>query len=252
MLNKLGFAKRFLLLVTPLVTGSAFAVGIATSPTLAASLASSEGSLRLEVVNQYPQEFESSSVANAFASAESGTATASVENNGTSIIDTDEPSVYSSFDSFSTTSGEANNYFGLAQGQFQAIGNFVVEANKNFFLNFEAYLDLETSIDEPQFETASASENTTFVLADTNSQQIYEYFDLYGNLTTQGDDDYLDYQKSENVTISYDSSETSFGGTQEFALAFVQGSLQRFFNEVTHLTLFTTTTNEASVRGCSI
>ncbi len=43
MVNKLRFAKRFLLLLTPIVTGSALAelvVGIAASPSLAATLAS--------------------------------------------------------------------------------------------------------------------------------------------------------------------------------------------------------------------
>ena len=51
MVNQLGFAKRFLLLVTPIATSSALAplaLSIAASPSLAATLASSEARFEID------------------------------------------------------------------------------------------------------------------------------------------------------------------------------------------------------------
>lgn len=237
---KLELAKDFRWFLTPLVTGSIFVA----SPSLAATLASSGGELTLYNINQIPQEVTSLTGTNTFATAELGLTTALADAQASFIVNA---STAASSNSDSTTFGEGLIYQGIADSFSQVIGNFFIEANQFFTLDFAASLNLEASIDTLQSESASAMGSLSFLLIDSTTQAIYDSFSILSNLTAQGDDDYLEYQTNGNITLTSNSTATSFGGTQEFANASVEGSLQQFFTSPTNVTLLAVTTNQASV-----
>jgi hypothetical protein len=237
---KLELAKDFRWFLTPLVTGSIFVA----SPSLAATLASSGGELTLYNINQIPQEVTSLTGTNTFATAELGLTTALADAQASFIVNA---STAASSNSDSTTFGEGLIYQGIADSFSQVIGNFFIEANQFFTLDFAASLNLEASIDTLQSESASAMGSLSFLLIDSTTQAIYNSFSILSNLTAQGDDDYLKYQTNGNITLTSNSTATSFGGTQEFANASVEGSLQEFFTSPTNVTLLAVTTNQASV-----
>jgi hypothetical protein len=237
---KLELAKDFWWFLTPLVTGSIFVA----SPSLAATLASSGGELTLRNINQIPQDIATLTNTNTFATAEIGSTTALAGAQAEFIVDA---SASASLNSGSLTSGDGIIYQGLADSISQVFGNFSVGANQYFTLDFTASLGLEASTDTLQSESASATGNLSFLLIDSTTQAIYESFSLLSYLDSQGDNDYLEYQASENITLTNNSSQTSFGGTQEFANASVEGSLQHLFTSSTNLTLVAVTTNQASV-----
>ncbi|NEQ26673.1 MAG: hypothetical protein F6K28_48130, partial [Microcoleus sp. SIO2G3] len=156
-------------------------------------------------------------------------------------------STSASLNSDSTTFGDGVSYQGIADSISQVFGNFFVEANQLFTLDFIASLNLETSSDTLQSESASAISDLSLFLIDSNTQSIYESFSLFSYLNSQGDNDYFDYQASQNITFALDSSGTSFGGTEEVINASVEGSLGHLFTSSTNLTLLAVTRNQASV-----
>ena len=237
---KLELVKDFQWFLTPLVTSSIFVA----SPSLAATLASSGGELNLYNFNQTPQSIETLTGTNTFATAEFGSTTAEADTQAIFIVNA---STSASLNSDTTTFGDGFIYQGIADSVSQVLGNFFVEANQYFTFDFAASLSLEASIDTPKTESASAIGNLSFLLLDSTTQAVYDSFSLLSNLTSQGDDDDLDYQTSGNIIITSELTETSFGGTQEFANASVQGSLQHLFTSPTNLTLVAVTTNQANV-----
>ena len=237
---KLELVKDFQWFLTPLVTSSIFVA----SPSLAATLASSVGELSLYNINQIPQDVATLTDTNTFATAEIGSTTALAQAQAEFIVGA---STSASLNSDSTSFGEGAIYKGIADSISQVFVNFSVEANQFFTLDFTASLNLESSIDTLQSESASAIGNLSLFLIDSTTQSIYESFSLFSYLDSQGDNDYLDYQASQNITFTIDSSGTSFGGTHEVINASVEGSLERLFTSSTNLTLLAVTTNQASV-----
>ena len=254
MVNKLGFAKRFLLLVTPLVTSSAiaqFAVGIAASPSLAATLASSEASFNIDNFSHNPLDVFTLADTDTSTITTSAQVTAEADAFATFINNPSE-SPYASNSSFSRANGEGSNYYlGQAQSLAGVIGyNFLVGDGETFSFDFDGFLRLETSIDNLKSESANAAGELSFNLydsTDSNNMMFLDSFTISSNLTTPGDGDFLDSQVSNNITLTSDSEPTSFGGTQESASALVEGQFSRYFANSTDLTLIEVKTNEASV-----
>lgn len=253
MVNQLRFAKRFLSLVTPIVTSSALAplaLSIAASPGMAATLAFSEASFNLDNFSHNPQDVLTLTDTNTVAIATSGEVATEADAFADFITNPLPPSASNS--SFSAVNGDGSDYFGLAESEAGVIGyNFLVEGGETFSFDFKAALDLETSIDEPQSEVASAAGDLTLELYDSTNPDKWiplDSFTLSGALTTPGDDDFLDYRNSASITFnpSETSFDSAFGGTKEFANASVQGSFSRIFDSETSLTLVEAKNNQAS------
>lgn len=247
MLNQTRFAKRFLLLVTPIVASSALvplALSIATPPSLAATLASSKAEFDIDIFSHKPLEIKTLTDTNTFTDATSGQATAEADAFAEFITNPLPPSASNS--SFSTASGDGRNYIGEAESVAAVIGyNFLVGEGETFAFNFKGFLDLKTSIDTPQTESASAYGDLSLVLFDNTNKNTLGSFTLFGDLTTLGDDDYLDY---ESESISFNPTiDTSFGGPQEFAKASIEGNFSRTFDSATSLTLVEAKSNQANV-----
>ncbi|NET65719.1 MAG: hypothetical protein F6K63_15520 [Moorea sp. SIO1G6] len=237
-------AKKFLLFAT--VTGSV----LAAAPSLAATFALSKGSFDFRNFSTDPLEVVTLSEADTFVISTGGEVI--VEANAESNFNPDSPDPLKRArnKSLSTAEGEGSNYRGIAESFAGLIGyNFFVDAGETFSFDFNGFLDLITMIDNPPAESASAEGTVVFELYDTNDLSTpIDFFALSGNLETLGYDDFLVSAHSDNV-FAYNDFTKLFGGTEEFALADVQGYYERTFETATYLTLVEAKTNKVTVKA---
>lgn len=239
MKQHLRFIKDSLLVATLGIASSI----VASSPSQAATFALSAGALQFTNFSQSPVGTRTVTNTNAIAIAQEGMVRAQANALATFIV---APPKASNF-SISTAFGQGRDYLGLAESTAAVIGSFVVNANTTFAFDFSAALNLNTSIDNPPAENATASGDISFALVDTANNSILDFFSLVGNLTTTGDNDFIAFQESENVTLNNLVSTPNFGGNQESVTASVQGSLQRSFANQTNLTLVEVKRNQVRV-----
>lgn len=243
---QINFAKGFLLLITPIAP----LVGLTTSPLLAATLGNSEAIVQIGNFSHDPSDvlILAETYANTFAS--NGEVTAEAVND---LIVVDSP-FYADNSSFSRTNGNGREYSGIAQSTAAVVGyNFRVNSG-DFSFNFNAGLNLATSIDNPQFEAANATGKISLKLYETSNKYNWIYLDsfiLSGNLATMGDNDFLNYKNSNGFTLNLRKTalETSFGSQQEIAQASTEGNYSRTFDVLTYLTLVEDKTNYAEVNA---
>lgn len=237
----LGHVRRGVLIVTPLLASSV----LATSPSRAATFASSDGALQFTNFSQSPLNIGTGTNANTVAISKNGMVQA--EANAEAFFIATPPQA--SNISLTQALGEGRDYLGQAESEARVIGDFVVEAGKPFSFNFTTALNLNTSIDNPSFENARAAGDISFALLNRTNQSVLDFFSLVGNLSTPGDNDFVAVQKSDNIALSTPSINSEFGGFQEFATASVQGSVQRSFTEQTDLTLIEVKRNQSRVQA---
>ena len=239
MKQHLEFAKRLLLLATPLFAGSI----LADSPSQAATLALSDGNVTFSNFSQSPVNISTGTDSNTVATAKNGMVQAQA--GATASFITAPPEAFDL--SISEALGKSREYLGQAESKATLVGDFVVDAGKTFAFDFAAQLNLKTSIDNPPAENAQASGDISFILVDTDNQRVLDLFSLVGNLNTEGGGDFLAIHKSDDITLSTQSQDSHFGGQQEFATASVDGFLQLAFANRTDLALVEVTTNRARV-----
>lgn len=252
---KLRFANLSLSLVTPLVTGviTTFAVNITASSSLAVTLASSEATAESYNFSYSLQDVRILTDTNVNLStvASDGVVVAQANANAVAHVNPNNPPQGFSNFSFSLANGEGNNYSGLAQSQAEIIAyDFSVGNSKPFSFDFDTALNLSTSIDNPQTESANVDGQVSFNLydsTDSNNLKLLDSLTISGNLVTPGNGDYLNSQLSNSFTLTSSSKDTSFGGTQKAAFSSIQGNFSRSFTNPTLLTLVEVKTNDASV-----
>jgi hypothetical protein len=139
----------------------------------------------------------------------------------------------------SEVSGTGFDYTGIAQGEASVSGRFLVQSLFSF--NFQALLNLATSVDDTAVESAKASGNVLFQLFDSTNPHkltLLDTFSLKGLLDSASSDDFLKSHTSSNITLLPGSSVTkSFGGNEESAIASVSGLYQRTFKKPLFITL---------------
>ncbi|MBD2101053.1 hypothetical protein [Leptolyngbya sp. FACHB-261] len=220
-----------------------------TSPSQAATLASSQGIFKLDNFNQNSNAVRTFTDVNSLAIAPSGTVDASAQ---ADALFSNLPALASNT-SLSQVTGDGSNYLGLAQSRAQVVGDFLTEAGQSFSFNFAGSLALATSTDNPQSEHARATGSLSLLVFDsTNSAQptLLDFLVISGQLVTFGAGDFLNFEKSQNITFDLGSPsfQQSFGSKQESAGASVKGSLQRSFASATRLTIVEVNSNQASVK----
>ncbi|AOY78563.1 hypothetical protein BJP36_00375 [Moorena producens JHB] len=237
-------AKKLLLLAT--VTGSV----LAAAPSLAATFALSKGSFDLRNFSTDPLEVVTLAEADTFVISSGGEVIAEANAESTFTPDSPDPLKRARNKSLSTAEGEGSNYRGVAESFAGLIGyNFFVDAGETFSFDFNGFLDLITLIDNPPAESASAEGTVTLELYHSNDLSTpIDFFTLSGNLETLGYDDFLVSAHSDNVFADNDFTKL-FGGTEEFALADVQGYYERTFETATYLTLVEAKTNKVTVKA---
>lgn len=241
-----GQIKGLSLFIAPLVTSSI----LAASPSLAATFASSEGGFQLDNLSHSPMAVSTLAEAKSVALAPNSQVIAEAEATALFLDVPDAPSPVAGNENRSVVFGEgSNNYLGLAESFSAVIAyDFVIEAGETFSFDFSAFLGLDTSIDDPAFERASASGEVIFELydsTDTDNLHLLDFFAFSGNIATPGSADFIDFTNSANVEIASATSTTAFGGTEESAVAGVEGEYSRHFDSLTYLTLVESKTNKA-------
>jgi hypothetical protein len=244
----LRLTKGLFLFVTPLVTGS-----IINSPVFAATLASSQAEVNISNFSYNPLDVQTITNTNTVAIASNGQVTANADAQASFIVDPANPPTIAFNTSSSIANGNGSSYFGLAQSFAGIIGyNFLVGAGETLSFDFNAVLDLNTSIDNPPAERATADGNISLELFDTTDAANWrplDFFTLLGNLTTSGGGDFLKSDNSTAISFSPKTSfEQSFGGNQEKASASVYGKYSRTFNSLTKLTLVEAKNNQVTVK----
>ncbi|MGF1677472.1 MAG: PEP-CTERM sorting domain-containing protein [Rivularia sp. (in: cyanobacteria)] len=241
MKKHLKILQRCLLVITPILASTI----VGTAPSKAATFALSEGILVFEGFSQSPSNVATDTSTNTLTIGEGGIVQATAEAEAIFLI---KPAVAFN-SSLSAAFGENRNYLGVAKSEASVIGNFNVKANTNFSFDFFTNLELATSIDNPPQEKARASGDVSFAVVDIKNDNILDFFSLVGNITTEGDDDFVALQKSDNVTITEKFSAPGFGGLQEFLTVSIEGSLQRYFADETTIALVEIKRNRAEVQA---
>jgi hypothetical protein len=239
MTKYLGFSKQIFLIATSLLASSVLAI----SPSRAATFASSDGKFALINFSQSPSSVSTDTTADTLAIEKGGMVKALAEPQAFFL----QPPLVGFNSSLSQAFGENKDYLGEAISEATLIGLFDVAENTSFSFDFAGILNLSTSIDEPSIENARASGEISFALFDISKNRILDFFSLAGNLITEGDNDFIAYQKSDNVTLNSPVIESNFGGKQEFATAIVGGSFKSTFEKQTNLALVEVKRNRVRV-----
>lgn len=250
MRQKLKLAQGLFAIATPLVTGFLFTA----SPTLAITLASSQARVNLDNFSHEPIDIFTLTDTETTAIATKGKVTADANAKANFIVDPFGVTKANNF-SLSEAAGDGKNYLGLAKSFAAIIGyDFFVGEGETFSFDFQAFLELKTSIDNPLVERARANGIISLELYDytnANSRFLIDSFTISGALATLGNKDFLDYQKSASLTFNPNETtfEKSFGGQQEFAKATVDGSYSRTFDSLTRLMLVEVKANQVNVKA---
>ncbi|MFB2937759.1 PEP-CTERM sorting domain-containing protein [Aerosakkonemataceae cyanobacterium BLCC-F154] len=242
MLSKLPHTKHFLLVVTPLVAS----FSVASSASLAATLAFSESRFELKDFSHTPLDTATLTDTQTLAISTSGDVTAFANAEALFIPDETKAENFS----LSTAQGEGVEYLGVAESLAAVIGyDFQVNPGE-FSFNFRGALNLGTAIENEKSESANAYGNILFQLVNSVTGEVIDYFALYGGLNTPGEGDYLDYEYSGNITFTEEPDlTTDFNSNTEFAIASVKGTYSRTFDSLTYLTLLEVKNNEVAVKA---
>jgi len=207
------------------------------SPSEAATLASSQAEFWFREFSQNPLTVSTDLDSDVTAIEITKGAQLFTEAEKDAIFTVNNPIGYNASSSF--VAGDFGYYLGTAQSEVTLQGVFDIEAGSNFSFDFFGNLALETSIDNPFQESARASGDVLFALIDTSNNQTLDFFSLEGNVNTPGDNDFIVYNKSENVFLQDNVTITDFdfGGNEEFAEAIIFGSYKRYFATDTTLAL---------------
>ncbi|MCU0516853.1 MAG: hypothetical protein MUC60_08290 [Oscillatoria sp. Prado101] len=233
--------KRLVALIAPLVAAPA----IATAPAMAATLASSQAVFQFDNFTHSAYSLGTATNTNTLAV---------VTGADSSTASTAEALAYflpysAGNISFSAASGQGSSYFGVAQSMAEVVGNFLVGPGESFGFNFNASLALQTAIDNPQTEMASAAGRTAFFLfgsTDGGQASLLDSFSVLGKVATPGNN-FLDWQSSDNINYTSESS-LNYTDTESLAWAAFDGWYQRSFDSQIQLTLVEFKQNQAEVK----
>jgi hypothetical protein len=262
-------SQRLSLLLTPVVAASV----LAASPTQAATLSFAQAELTITGLGGKFSLIDSLNEAETDAISKKEGSFVEVLNSPASTNVSNNPSD-PTIDTFAVSEayGKEKDYLGIGYTNSKVIGQIDVAQGEELTFNFEAFLDLETGIDNPQFEHAEAIGEVGFWLFDTTglnkqdldkfsddifagsntnlSERALEYFTLGGNLKTVGSGDTLESTKSANIFLSLQDQAVDFedkDDRKEFATASFQGLLKRSFDKDSKLTLFATRKTQVRV-----
>ncbi|MEH2433571.1 MAG: PEP-CTERM sorting domain-containing protein [Nostoc sp.] len=236
----LKFVKLFLSVATPAIASSIFA----TLPSQAATIAYSQSIFNINNFSSSPLSVKTLTDTVAETISTDGQVTADANAEAKFNVDTNNASNLS----FSEAEGQGYGYTGSAKS-FAAIIGYDFTVDKEFSFDFSGLFKLKTSIDNAFTESANAYGLLSYQLYDSDSNELLDSFNIYGNLSTLGNNDAFAFQPSSNITfdLSQTSIDKSFGGTQEYASANFKGKYSRTFDELTHLTLVESKNNQVNV-----
>ncbi|MEH2026069.1 PEP-CTERM sorting domain-containing protein [Nostoc sp.] len=233
--------KRFLALATPAIASSI----LATSPSQAATIAYSESRFNINNFSSNPLSVTSLTDTVTETISTGGQVTADAKAEAKFNVD---PNSSASNWSFSQAEGQGYGYTGTANS-FAAIIGYDFAVDKEFSFDFSGLFKLETSIDDAFTERANADGELSYQLYDSDTGNLLDSFNIYGNLSTLGNNDAFVVQPSSSITLdlSQTSIDKSFGGTQEYASTSFKGKYSRTFDKSTRLNLIEFKSNQVNV-----
>lgn len=240
MAPQLNLVKQLVLIVSPVIASSAIAI----APSQAATFSTYNTAVDITNLNPELQVGIAESSLKSLAISEPGAGSLIVEAKTDLIFDSDSNST-NSF-SVSLLEGQGLNYLGKVRSAIKLSGDFVVK-QETFSFDFNALLNLETSVDHPQTESATAKGNLSLLLYDTQKQHLLDSFTILGRLRDEEAKDSLKIRKSENFELSSIQKQKDFEGTEKSALAQVTGKFSRFFAKKTYVSLVVIQHNAARV-----
>lgn len=220
---------------------------LGAAPTVAATFASSDATVTIDNFSHKP--FDSDVITDTFTEV---FATDGIVNSDTDAVASFVTVPTSAFNSsFSSSDGTGNQYTGTADSFAGVLGNFSVNSGETFSFDFDAKLNLATSIDNPQTEFANASGTVSFALYDTSNVDnwmLLDSFNISGNIASTGND-FLNFDDRNSDRFNfYDVSlNPNFGGDRESATASTEGLFSHTFDRSTNLTLVEVKENRSSV-----
>jgi hypothetical protein len=241
--------KGFLAVATSTIATSLIAI----IPAQAATLSSSLANFKLNNFSISPEDVITftDTDSNAVSLTGQGTATSDAIANAsfiTDLINTQE--TFATNDSSSQANGDGKNYFAFGKSFAQVAGlAFQVAEGETFSFDFQGLLNLKTSIDDPEIETATANASIWLAIFDQGTGETLDFFNAVANLSTPNNQDSFAINNSKNIFFNPNgkSSNIRFGGNQESAQASIQGYYSRQFAESRTLGLVELKSNYASV-----
>ncbi len=233
--------KRFLALVTPAIATSI----LATSPSQAATIAYSESRFNINNFSSSPLSIRTLTATVTEAISTGGQVSADAKAEAKFNVDANNSA---SNWSFSQAEGQGYGYTGSAKSLAAIIGyDFTV--NEEFSFDFSGLFKLETSIDDAFAERANAYGELSYQLYDSDSGDLLDSFNIFGNLSTLGNNDAFVVEPSSSITLDLNqtSLNKSFGGRQEYASTSFKGKYFRTFDKSTRLTLVEFKNNHVNV-----
>ncbi|MEG4817294.1 PEP-CTERM sorting domain-containing protein [Microcoleus sp. K5-D4] len=230
------------LLATPLVTS--LSIGIA--PSIAATIAGSAAGVTIDNFSHTPTDTGTSTNTNAETIANSGAVISQAKAEAVFISNCHE--LLAENLSQSEVIGSGNNYSGLAQSQAAVIGDFFIDAEETFSFNFQTFLALLTSVDNPQSERARANGSISFWVINTVTNILLDSFQFASGLDSSGG-----IYANTLVSNSFKPTQINFNFlAQENAAAsllYTSGVYSRKFNSATNLTLVEVKNNIAKAEA---
>jgi hypothetical protein len=248
MINRSSVTRIFAPLITSLST-----LVLLTIPGRAFTLSSSETTFTINNFSNLPLNVTALRDTNTQAIAPDGLIKSNANADALFLTDASNPSSSAATGSASSVvNGRGNNYFGLAQSVAKVIGyTFEITSGETFSFDFNSSLKLNTSVDQPGIETATAIGIIGLGLydsADPTNLTLLDFLTISGNLGTPDNSAGLTVDQSAGIT--FNSKQTSLeqflGGNQASASASVQGRLSRSFPNQTSLTLIEYSVSEST------
>ena len=248
MINRLKITRIVTSLATSIGTSALLAI-----PGWASTLSSSESIFKINNFSALPLDVTTLHDTNTQAIAPNGLVKSNASANALFLTnESNQSSSQANGSSVSVVSGSGHNYSGLAQSVAQIIGyTFQIKSGETFSFDFDSSLNLNTSIDQPEIEAATAIGTVSLGLyesADPTNLTLLDFLTLSSNLGTPGSRT-LTVDQSTGITFSSKQSSLNslLESNQASASASVQGRLSRSFTSPTSLVLIEYGFNQASV-----
>ncbi|AFY50391.1 hypothetical protein Nos7524_4646 [Nostoc sp. PCC 7524] len=239
----LEYSKHLLLFTTSLLASSV----LLAAPSRAATFAFSEGRLALTDFSHRPLDSFTNTDVNTISISPDGTVVS--EANAIAFLGSNPSEALNI--TYSEAIGNNKDFLGLAESEAIVKGIFEVEENTLFSFNFEADLNMGTSLEHPTVGSAEAIGDISFALIDISNNNVLDFFQVAANLSTKSSNiDFIDYKISDHIILNAefaDINDENLRGDQKLATAYFNGSVQSYFTNKTSFALIAVNRNQAKV-----
>ncbi|MEB3179362.1 MAG: hypothetical protein VKL59_10070 [Nostocaceae cyanobacterium] len=231
--------KRCLLFATPALATTM----LATSPSQAATFASSETTYRLDNFSHNPLDIRI--ITDAVTDAVSVRGRVSADANANADFNTflDPATTFATNTASSTANGNGNEYLGFGRSFAQSLGfDFLIAAGETFTFDYSGLLNLFASVDNHAIESASADGLIEYQLFDKATGALLDFFQVARSITAWGDQNVLNSPRIASAAFNPRTTSDSFRTT-------VNRRYSRTFDNATSLRLVAFNASQSRVQA---